>query len=163
MSDWLNVPLMDIFPTKEVQDSWAAAANAPRELPKFKKGSAMYTMPRAYPWDLPVRNAQVCGKGIGCFYVDPVPVETAPLLTGHIGTLTGMTIHTDVYIPNYKPVSKYVYQLVHERNKVRVYVWERMPDAEIKDTTTYWYEYRSAREARVDMKRYKIGRRTWTF
>jgi hypothetical protein len=129
------------------------------ELPRMKKGGGIYTMPMDYPWSLPARPCEAHYGTGAAETVEPVPVDTAPLLTGSIGTLTGISIICDVYQPNPKYQTKYIYSLVHRRGKVMVYVWERNP----KDntSTTYWYEYRSAREARVDMKKHGIGRRGW--
>lgn len=130
------------------------------DLPRMKKGSGLYTMPMNYPWDLPARKCEAHGSG-AAQTIEPVPVDTAPLFTGSIGTITHFTMHCDVFQPNPKYQTKYIYSLVHRRGKVMVYVWHRNPDSESKTNTTYWYEYRSAREARVDMKKHGIGRRGW--
>jgi len=133
----------------------------PTGLPRMKKGCGIYTMPMNYPWDLPARKCEVYQRAGAVETIEPIPVETTSLLTGQIGMLQGITMHCDAYQPAPKYQTKYIYSIVHKRGKVMVYVWERNPDPASKKHATYWYEYRAAREARVDMKRYGIGRRGW--
>ena len=150
MSGWILSELESVRSSEKKSD-----------LPRMKKGSGLYSMPMDYPWSLPARKCDVMRRGGASETVEPVPVDTAPLLTGSIGTLHGVSIICDVYQPNPKYQTKYIYSLVHRRGKVMVYVWHRNPDSADKTNTTYWYEYRSAREARVDMKKHGIGRRGW--
>jgi hypothetical protein len=149
------------MPSPELLAKWAELANKPRELPRMKRGDGFYTMPKSYPWGLPARKCEVCNETDGCVTVEPVPVDGELALTGSIGYIQDVTIITDVFVPNYKYQTKHIYSLVHKRGKVMIYVWERNPAPDAKEVSTYWYEYRSAREARVDMKRYGIGRRGW--
>jgi hypothetical protein len=73
-----------------------------------------------------------------------------PKFTGQYGVLYGMTIITDSFR---EPVlqSKYYFIPKHTPRGIEVYIFERA-----KENEYFIFKYRSAREARVDMKRCRI-------
>lgn len=120
------------------------------QLPLRKRGWSFWQVPADFPLGLPHRPcAKVTEGHVELFTKKPEEKLPEIQLTGRIGTLVGMTLITDGFKAPAR--SKYMYLLVHVPKGVKVYVFERD-----QNNRHYVFEYRSAREARVDMKRYRI-------
>lgn len=118
-------------------------------LPKANKRWTMWSFPPSYPMDLPQRKCVKVSDGEEEI-IEKQPVDMAPAFTGQIGYITGMEIHCDAFI---EPTSQSKYYFLHKHTPkgVEVYVFERGVE-----NVHHMYSYRSARAARVEMKRCRI-------
>ena len=118
-----------------------------------RKFGQLWVMLPSYPWNLPVRKHVEVTDGVTA-EGGPIPVETEKLLTeklltGKLGVLTGMTIITDGLERPKAP--RYSYYLKHNKRGVEITV----SDAE-QNGHFYIYQYRSAREARAELKAHHV-------
>ncbi len=118
-------------------------------LPKVNKRWTMWTFPPTYPMDLPQRKCVKVSDGEEEI-IEKQPVDWTPAFNGQIGYITGMEIHCDSFREP-TPQSKYYFLHKHTPKGVEVYVFERGVD-----NVHHMYQYRSARAARVEMKRCRI-------
>lgn len=119
-------------------------------LPKLNRRWTAWTFPPSYPMDLPQRKCVKVSDGEEEI-IEKQPVDMSGLaVTGRIGYMTGMEIHCDTFIEP-TPQSKYYFMHKHTPKGVEVIVFERGVD-----NVHHMYEYRSARAARVEMKRCRI-------
>lgn len=82
------------------------------------------------------------------------------LFTGKLGVITSFNIISDRFIQPVARKSKYVYALTkgtdnRGRHIVQAYLWERDNPGK-----TYWYKFRSARQAHTHLKRFGAAKRT---
>lgn len=119
-------------------------------LPKVNKRWTAWTFPPTYPMDLPQRKCVKVSDGEEEI-IEKQPVDMSGLaISGRIGYITGMEIHCDAFREP-TPQTKYYFMHKHTPKGVEVIVFERGVD-----NVHHMYEYRSARAARVEMKRCRI-------
>lgn len=119
-------------------------------LPKVNKRWTMWSFPSTYPMDLPQRDCVKVSDGEEEI-IEKQPVDVSGLaISGQIGYMTGMEIHCDSFR---EPTSQTKYYFMHKHTPkgVEVYVFERGVS-----NVHHMYQYRSARAARVEMKRCRI-------
>jgi hypothetical protein len=117
-------------------------------LPKAGRWT-LWTFPASYAFDLPQRDCVKVTDGVE-EKIEKQPVDMKPVLTGQIGTMWDIEIHTDAFR---EPMlqTKYYFIPKHTKRGVEVYVFERGVA-----NVHHLYKYRSARAARVAMKQHCI-------
>lgn len=119
-------------------------------LPKVNRRWTAWTFPPSYPMDLPQRKCVKVSDGEEEI-IEKQPIDMSGLvMSGQIGYITGMEIHCDAFREP-TPQTKYYFMHKHTPKGVEVTVFERGVS-----NVHHMYEYRSARAARVEMKRCRI-------
>jgi len=111
-----------------------------------KKFKMLMVMPSDYPWILPARPYKEV-RGDQAFEGGPKNPEIQ--LTGMLGTITGVQIHTDCRVGAKTP--RYTYAMKYNKRGVEVTVFDHEEQGHF-----YIYQYRSAREARTEFKAHGV-------